>query len=114
MIRRSARHQAHDGRTIAEAIRAAALESVVPELSRFFGIVVAMHYSDHPPSHVHACYGRHDAHIDIDTGRLLAGSQPPGAQRFVSEWLALHRVELLANWQRAASRQPLNRIDPLK
>jgi hypothetical protein len=33
-------------------------KGTVPELSRFFGIVIAMHRREHPPPHFHARYGR--------------------------------------------------------
>ncbi len=32
----------------------------VPEISRFFGVVVAMYYHDHPPPHFHVRYGQFD------------------------------------------------------
>jgi len=86
----------------------------MPELSRFFGIVIAMHYSDHAPAHVHARYGAREARMDIGTGEILSGTIPAGAQRLVAEWLALHRNELLQNWQRAPNRQPLRQIAPLE
>jgi len=34
--------------------------------------------------------------------------------RHVLEWAALHRTELLANWQRARAGKPLVRIAPLE
>lgn len=39
----------------------------VPELSRFFGIVVAMYYDDHPPPHFHVRYGERLAILEIET-----------------------------------------------
>lgn len=29
----------------------------MPEISRFFGIVIAMYYNEHNPPHFHARYG---------------------------------------------------------
>jgi len=40
----------------------------MPEISRFFGIVVAMFYSDHAPPHFHACYGEDEVTVRIDDG----------------------------------------------
>jgi hypothetical protein len=37
----------------------------VPEISRFFGIVIKMFFDDHNPPHVHAEYGGDLALIDI-------------------------------------------------
>jgi hypothetical protein len=38
----------------------------MPEISRFFGIVIRMYYNDHAPPHFHAEYGSHEAQIRID------------------------------------------------
>ncbi len=37
----------------------------MPEISRFLGVVVRMHYRDHAPPHFHAEYGDHEITIDI-------------------------------------------------
>ena len=51
------------------------LETSVPELSRFYGIVIAMYYDDHPPPHFHANYGSERAEFAIDPpGRASAHS----------------------------------------
>ena len=34
----------------------------------FFGIVIAMYYSDHPPPHFHARYGDFEAVVNIEGG----------------------------------------------
>jgi hypothetical protein len=44
---------------------------VLPEISRFFGIIVAIFYNDHPPPHFHVRYGRQRAIVDIATLSLL-------------------------------------------
>ena len=43
----------------------------MPEISRFFGIIVAIFYNDHPPPHFHVRYGRQRAIVDIATLSLL-------------------------------------------
>ena len=40
----------------------------MPEISRFFGIIIAMYFRDHPPPHFHARYGEHEAKFSIETG----------------------------------------------
>jgi hypothetical protein len=86
----------------------------VPEISRFFGIVVTMYYADHPPPHLHARYGSAQAVIDIRTLETLAGGLPPRATGLVVEWTVLHRAELLHNWERARNDEPLEPIEPLE
>lgn len=38
----------------------------MPELSRFFGIIIYMNWREHPPMHFHAVYGEHEALITLD------------------------------------------------
>ena len=57
----------------------------MPEISRFFGIVVAMYYNDHAPPHFHAKYGESEAVIAIDSGELVDGHLPPGVLGLVQE-----------------------------
>jgi len=86
----------------------------MPEVSRFFGIVVAMHYNDHPPPHVHAYYHDSMIQVSIASGARHSGKFPARAERLLMEWLSLHREELLMNWELARHRRPLRRIDPLE
>jgi uncharacterized protein DUF4160 len=85
----------------------------MPELSRFFGIVVRMFYSDHEPAHFHAIYGEYEALIEVETLSLFRGSLPRRALALVLEWAALHRAELRDDWQRARNGETLKAIEPL-
>lgn len=85
----------------------------MPEISRFFGIVVRMHFDDHAPPHFHAQYGEHEVEIAIDGLEVLAGGLPSRALGLTVEWAAAHVPDLLEDWELAASRQRLRRIDPL-
>lgn len=85
----------------------------MPEISRFFGIVIAMFYREHPPPHFHAKYGDSEAQIQIDPPAVLNGSLPPRALALVIEWAALHREELLENWERLRTSQQPNKIEGL-
>jgi hypothetical protein len=72
-----------------------------------------MFFNEHGVPHFHAVYGEHQMTVEIETA-TIHGQFPARAQRFVLEWLDLHRQELLDNWQRARQRQPLQRIAPLE
>jgi Domain of unknown function (DUF4160) len=85
----------------------------MPRISSFYGIVIAMYYNDHFPSHFHAIFGEHEAQIDIATLEEIRGSLPPRALRLVREWAEIHRDELKFNWLRARQGLPLVTIDPL-
>ncbi|MDH5564731.1 MAG: DUF4160 domain-containing protein, partial [Nitrospirota bacterium] len=49
----------------------------MPEISRFFGIVIKMFFDDHKPPHFHAEYGSDLALIDIRTLAEFSGRLPP-------------------------------------
>jgi hypothetical protein len=86
----------------------------VPEISRFFGIVITMFYNDHAPPHFHARYGQDRALINIEDGTVLRGYLPPRALGLVSEWTAMQKQALLENWELARQHAPLNLIEPLR
>ncbi len=85
----------------------------MPRISQFYGIVIAMYYNDHAPPHFHAKYAEHEATIEVETLNYLEGQLPRRVYGLVLEWAALHREELLANWERAREGVPLNVIEPL-
>ncbi|MFQ5422824.1 MAG: DUF4160 domain-containing protein [Phycisphaerae bacterium] len=79
----------------------------MPEISRFFGIVVAMYYNDHEPAHFHVRYGGRKAGFAIDDLRMLDGDLAPRAKGLVVEWASQHQEELRNGWELARARQPL-------
>ena len=58
----------------------------MPEVSRFYGIVIRIFYDDHNPPHFHAEYGEHEVLVNINTLALLGGSLPARALGLVTEW----------------------------
>jgi hypothetical protein len=86
----------------------------MPEVSRFYGIVIRFYYREHPPEHFHAIYGEHEALIEIGTGCIHEGFLPPKALQLVNEWRLLHREELMEAWQRSRAELPLQPIEPLE
>ncbi|MFO7901329.1 MAG: DUF4160 domain-containing protein [Planctomycetota bacterium] len=86
----------------------------MPEICRFYGIVIAVFFDEHNPPHFHASYGGDKAAIDIRTMDVLEGELPRRALRMVVEWAGEHQAELLEDWELVrAGRQP-NKIEPLK
>lgn len=86
----------------------------MPEISRFFGIIIRMYYDDHPPPHFHAIYGNQEAQISINPIAVLNGDLSRRALSMVFEWAALHQQELLANWERLQNEEPSVKIEPLE
>ena len=87
--------------------------TAVPEISRFFGLVIKMFYNDHLPAHFHAEYGEDEALIEIDTLAVYRGDLPRRALALVLEWAALHRAELKQDWELARNGRSPERIAPL-
>ena len=85
----------------------------MPEISRFFGIVIRMYYNDHNPPHFHARYGSSEAIIGINPLVVLEGDLPARATALAMEWAALHQQELLENWTRLRRAEGPHAIDPL-
>lgn len=85
----------------------------MPELSRFYGMVIRMYFDDHQPPHFHAYYGDAETLIAVHTLAVLSGRFPPRALGLVMEWAALHQDELLEAWERARRQQPPGKIAPL-
>lgn len=86
----------------------------MPEISRFLGIIIAMYFNEHNPPHFHARYGDHKAEITIETLSIIAGRLPPRVLGLVMEWGALHRQELMEDWELARQQIELKRIAPLE
>ena len=86
----------------------------MPELSRFYGIIIYMFVKDHNPPHFHAKYGEFMGIVNIQTGELIDGELPRRALRLVQDWTELHKAELIKNWQSAQSDNPeIVKIEPL-
>jgi uncharacterized protein DUF4160 len=96
-----------------DASVAAATMSLVPRISEFYGIVIAMYYREHGVPHFHATYAGETVVISIQTSDVIAGGVSARALRLIKEWSELHRDELRLNWARARENAPLVRIDPL-
>lgn len=74
---------------------------------------IAILYRDHDPPHFHAIYAEFETTVTIRDGEVR-GDFPKRARALVLEWRALHRDELLADWDRARAGQPLVPIAPLE
>jgi len=85
----------------------------MPEISRFYGIIIRMYFGDHNPPHFHVEYSGSKAVVSINTLGVIEGNLPPRALGMVTEWASQHRSELLADWERARNLESLEKIDPL-
>ena len=85
----------------------------MPEISRFYGLIILMNFKDHNPPHFHVWYGDFKAIVIIDDG-IVKGEMPQRALKMVFEWLEIHREELIADWNLAQKGDELFKIEPLK
>jgi len=85
----------------------------MPEISRFYGIIIKMYFNEHNPPHFHIEYQDYEAIVNIETGELT-GKMSRRALGLVYDWLDQNKEALLENWKRIEERKPLNRIKPLE
>lgn len=104
---------------MAKARRAASGSSglwSVPELSRFFGVVIRMYTergSGHVP-HFHAYYQGMAASFSLDPLELIVGELPIRQRRLVEAWAEIHAAELRDTWDRLQAGTVRKAIDPLR
>jgi hypothetical protein len=56
----------------------------MPEISRFYGIVIKMYFADHAPAHFHAEYAEHEMRVAIESLAVISGRLPPRAMGWSS------------------------------
>ncbi len=86
----------------------------MPEICRFYGIVIRMYAREHAPPHFHAMYEDNEVSVGIDGLAVLDGGLGPESMRLVGEWASLHQDELMAAWDRALRMVPPGKIAPLE
>ncbi|MFO7753810.1 MAG: DUF4160 domain-containing protein [Desulfobacteraceae bacterium] len=85
----------------------------MPEICRFFGIIIRMYYDEHNPPHLHADYNGNQAVFDFN-GNMTAGNlYSRTAVKLVREWIDLRVHELEAGWENARNFRELKKIAPL-
>ncbi|HPA48051.1 MAG TPA: DUF4160 domain-containing protein [bacterium] len=86
----------------------------MPEIARFFGIVVRMYYDEHNPPHLHAEYQGRKILLDFRGNVIRGDLGSRTALRLVREWIDLHVMELHRNWNLAKEGKEIKKIAPLE
>lgn len=89
----------------------------MPELCRFFGIIIRMYAEVGGPHHVphfHAYYQNEVGIYSLDPIELIAGALPKRQHRLVEAWAELHQEELVSDWQLLQDGRKPTPILPLK
>ncbi|MCT7974559.1 DUF4160 domain-containing protein [Laspinema olomoucense] len=82
----------------------------MPEVTRFYEIIIKIFFGDHPPPHFHAVYSEYNALVGIESLQVIEGDLPNRAEKMVLEWAILYKEELLAMWDS----QQFRKLPPLK
>ncbi len=85
----------------------------MPEISRFFGIVIRMFFTEHNPPHIHAEYQGRKAVFDLRGNAAHGDLGSRTAVRLVREWIDLHVDELREDWELAQAGREPKKIRPL-
>ena len=85
----------------------------MPQISRFYGIIILMNFHDHLPPHFHAWSNEYKIIVNIEDGEVN-GNMPARALRLILEWWEKNKEVLMETWDMAQSGIPLNPIEPLK
>ena len=78
----------------------------MPEICRFFGIIIRMFAELGEPHHLphfHAYYQNHAAVFTIDPVEMVSGEFPRRERRLVEAWAEMHSGEMMENWKRLQS-----------
>lgn len=72
----------------------------MPEISRFYGLIIKMYFQqkEHNPPHVHVIYNDYTGSIEIKSLKVLEGDLPPKALALATEWVEKYQNELLTIW----------------
>ena len=86
----------------------------MPEISRFFGMVITMYFNDHDPPHFHVRHGAKKGRFGINEIRMIEGDLGSRARNLILDWARLHQEELRQEWENARNQRPLFPIEPLE
>ena len=86
----------------------------MPEISRFFGIIIRMFFDDHNPPHFHVEYSGRKAVFDLGGNILQGDLRSKVAVKLVRDWVDIHFSELQSDWKMAKQGKPLKKISPLE
>jgi hypothetical protein len=85
----------------------------MPEISRFFGIIIRMFYDEHNPPYFHADYQGNKAVFDFNGNVLKGDIKSKTARKLIREWVDLYAKELMENWNLARNDKKIKKISPL-
>lgn len=85
----------------------------MPEISRFYGVIILMFIDDHNPPHIHVRYGGYRTSITIE-GHVVKGPLPKRFYKMIFDWMDKHHDELMENWNRLQNDKDPNPVAPFE
>lgn len=82
----------------------------MPEITRFYGIIIKLFFGDHSPPHFHAVYGEYMGLFNLETLEMIEGDLPNRANKLVIEWASIYQNELKVMWDK----QEFHKLPPLQ
>ncbi len=79
----------------------------MPRLAKLDGVLLYIHFGDHPPPHVHVRGGDLNATMTIGDADVLAGDLPADQAKLVAKWIRTNRVGLTRAWNLASTGQSI-------
>lgn len=89
----------------------------MPEIARFFGIIIRMyaeHSTKHHTPHFHAYYQDFEIVIAIKAIKPITGEIPRKQLKLIFVWTELHQMELFDNWHLLQNGELPDKINPLR
>ena len=71
----------------------------MPEVTRFYGIVIKLFFGDHSPPHFYAVYGEFNGIFTINPVEMIEGDLPDRAKNLIIEWAEIYKKDLLDMWE---------------
>ena len=86
----------------------------MPEICRFFGIIIRMYFDEHDPPHFHAEYQGSKALFDFNGNVMRGNLNSKTATRLVRDWIDQRLKDLEEDWELARTGKGLRKIAPLE
>ena len=81
----------------------------MPEISRFFGIIISLYWRDHNPPHIHVRSGTDNFSITIKN-RIIEGVARSKTVSIINQFMDEHEDELIELWEKAQKGETIKKI----
>ena len=85
----------------------------MPEICRFYNMIIYMNFNDHNPPHIHVKYGDIDCSISITTGEKIIGDIPKKQLVIIQAWIEINKNALTFMWDNRFKEGNLFKLPPL-